>query len=79
MNTKEMTYSQAVEELQEILDRLDEGDIPVDELHASVERAIELLRFCHRQLHTIDESVRKSLEKLDQMADEADEEEKERR
>ncbi len=51
------SYSQAVEELETILERLDDGRIDVDLLTAEVGRAAELLAFCRTRLAVADIAV----------------------
>ncbi len=44
------TYEQALTELQQIVDALENGNISIDELAAQTERAEELIRFCQEKL-----------------------------
>ncbi len=64
---KDQTYSQAIRELENILNDLESGEMPIDELEKAVERAVQLLEFCHQQLYRIDESVKRSLQKLEKI------------
>lgn len=61
---KKVTYSQAFEELQEIIKDLENEEIPVDELSGKVKRAAELIRICKAKLTTTEEDVKKILEEL---------------
>ena len=59
MSKKEMTYEAAYEELQDIVARIEEGDIGVDDLAAQVKRAATLIAFCKEKLKSVEEDVDK--------------------
>jgi exodeoxyribonuclease VII small subunit len=59
------TYTQAFEELQQIVLEIEQGAIPVDELSEKVKRATLLIRICKNKLSTTEEDVRKILKELD--------------
>ena len=42
----ELNYSNAFEELQEIVTEIEQGEISVDELSEKVKRATKLIKFC---------------------------------
>lgn len=57
------SYSQAVEELEEILRRLEENEeVDMDSISEQVKRASELLQFCKKKLHQLDEDLQGMLE-----------------
>lgn len=63
--TNSLTYTQAVQELEAILKELEGGEIVnLDKIASHVKHATELMEFCKRQLHTIDEELRKMVEEL---------------
>ena len=64
METSEkMTYSQALSELEEILKVLERSEESnLDLISKQVKRASELMEFCRKQLHEIDEELRKIVE-----------------
>lgn len=63
--TNSLTYTQAVQELETLLKELEGGEIVnLDKIAAHVKRATELMEFCKKQLHTIDEELRKMVEEL---------------
>ena len=64
METSEkMTYSQALSELEEILKVLERSEeANLDLIGKQVKRASELMEFCRKQLHEIDEELRKIVE-----------------
>lgn len=64
MTNKKLTYESANAELELILTRMKSGEIGIDELAESVERASKLLLFCHEKLDKTEESVEKILKDL---------------
>jgi len=56
-NDEKMTYEQAYEELQTIVEQIEEGDIGVDDLAAKVKRASVLISFCKKKLKSVEEDV----------------------
>ena len=64
MNEK-MTYTAAFDELQEIVNEIEQGEISVDELSAKVKRASVLIKICKTKLTTTEEDVQKILKELE--------------
>lgn len=63
MEKNEMTYSQAIAELEGILQALEKSDeANLDYIAKQVKRATELMEFCRNQLLEIDEELRKIVE-----------------
>jgi len=60
---EDMKFEEAFARLQEIVDSLEEGGLPLDELEARFEEGLKLSRFCNRKLDGIEERVRKLVEK----------------
>jgi exodeoxyribonuclease VII small subunit len=58
-------YTEAFEELQEIVSEIEQGEISVDELSAKVKRAALLIKICKDKLVTTEEDVSKILDELD--------------
>ncbi len=54
---EEQNYSQAIEELENIVTEIENEDISVDELSAKVKRAAELIRICKAVLYKTEEEV----------------------
>jgi len=51
------TYQSAWDELQQIVQALQDGEIGVDDLSAQIERAAELVMFCRERLRKTEEAV----------------------
>lgn len=62
--SKKMTYTDAYEELQQIVSDIEDGEITVDVLSAKVKRASELIKVCKEMLTSTEEDVKKILEDL---------------
>ena len=50
MDKKQPTYTQAIEEIEEILEKFNDAQMNVDELGAQVKRASELIKLCREKL-----------------------------
>ena len=62
----EISYSLALEELQEILNDLESDQVDIDELAKKVERANELLQQCQKRLTSTQMQVEKIIEALNE-------------
>ncbi len=60
----EISYSLALEELQEILAELESDQIDIDELAKKVERANDLLQQCQKRLTSTQMQVEKIIDVL---------------
>jgi len=58
-------YTEAFEELQQIVSEIEQGEISVDELSEKVKRAAQLIKVCKAKLTTTEEDVNKILKELD--------------
>jgi exodeoxyribonuclease VII small subunit len=66
MTKHKLTYTEAVTELEGILAELENNtDIHLELISAKVKRAAELMDFCKKQLHELDEESEKMIEELD--------------
>tara|TARA_Y100000746_G_C15155733_1_gene306901 strand:- start:142 stop:345 length:204 start_codon:yes stop_codon:yes gene_type:complete len=61
---KKITYKEALEELEDIVNGIESEDIDVDELAKKVERASKLLNICSEKLKNTEEEVDKIIKKL---------------
>lgn len=64
MEEKQLTYSQAIEELEGIVRRMQADDCDIDHLSEYTRRALELLRVCKDKLTKTDEEIKKCLEEM---------------
>jgi len=63
--TASMKYSEAMSELQTILERLEDDGVDLDELSVLVERAAQLIKFCQSRITESEMQVRQIIEDLD--------------
>lgn len=63
--SKQPNYTEAFDELQQIVAEIENGDIPVDILSERVRRAAQLIRICKTKLTTTGEEVAKILKELE--------------
>ena len=63
--SKEPNYTEAFEELQEIVLEIEQGEISVDELSEKVKRAAILIKICKAKLTNTEEDVAKILKELE--------------
>ena len=54
-----LTYTEAYNELQSIVKKMENADISVDELTKNIERALQLIRICKEKLGKTEEEVNK--------------------
>ena len=64
MGKKEKSYNESVKELEEILVRIENGDLDVDILTEEVKKASELIKNCKDKLYKTDKEIKKILENL---------------
>lgn len=64
--SKEIKYTEAFEELQQIVADIEDGEISVDELSVKVKRASELIKVCKTKLTSTEEDVNQILKELEQ-------------
>ena len=58
-------YTDAFNELQQIVDEIKKGEISVDELSTKVKRAAELIRICKQKLASTEQDVAGILKELE--------------
>lgn len=63
--SKELNYTAAFDELQQIVSDLEDGEISVDELSLKIKRASELIKICKKKLVATEEDVNQILKELE--------------
>lgn len=63
-NNQTLSYSQAIEQLEKIVEQLQNPDCDIDLLRDYTKQAITLLQFCKERLNETDEEVKKLLHEL---------------
>lgn len=57
MAKRELSYTEAIAEVEQILARMRSADMSIDELSGAVRRATELIGKCRKQLTTAEKEV----------------------
>ncbi len=65
MAKKELTYKQAMQELEKILATIEQDDVDVDKIASLIQRATELIQFCKLRLNKSKEEIDKALKTLE--------------
>jgi len=65
MATKDISYNQAVEEIESILAKIENQELDVDELAGKLKRVTELIKACKKKLHTAESEVEKILKEIE--------------
>ena len=65
MAKKEQTYGEAMAELQDIMQRIEEDELDVDVLLEEVKRAATLIKFCKDKLQKSNGEIQKILDKIE--------------
>ncbi|MBR0037004.1 MAG: exodeoxyribonuclease VII small subunit [Bacteroidales bacterium] len=65
MAKQDLTYDAAMNELEEIVEKLQSPQCEVDQLCDLTKRSMELLKFCKQKLTATDEELKKLLDNID--------------
>ena len=66
MTTKKITYQKAVEEIEDILSKIENEELDVDELSDQVKRVSTLIKICKEKLFKTQEEVERILDEIDE-------------
>ena len=69
---RDLSFGDAVAEVEAILRRLEDGDVDIDELGAAVRRAVELIQVCRQKLARTETEVGDLVAGLGEAATEAE-------
>ena len=59
---KAATFESALEELEQLVERLESGDLPLDEALTDFERGVKLTRECQQKLASAEQKVKVLME-----------------
>ncbi len=65
MTAKKVSYSEAMTEIEEILEKIENEEFDVDELAEKVKRVSVLLKICKDKLHKTNEQVEQVLKEME--------------
>lgn len=61
MAKKEIKYEEAIAQLEEIVDKMENDELDIDQLSDQLKRAKELVKLCKDKLTKTDEEIKKLL------------------
>jgi exodeoxyribonuclease VII small subunit len=64
-NKKNGSYKEAITEIEEILQQLENNELDVDDLSEKVKRVSHLVTFCKDKLHNTEQEIDKILKEMD--------------
>ncbi|MDR4948524.1 exodeoxyribonuclease VII small subunit [Neobacillus cucumis] len=56
-NEKTLTFEEAMAKLEQIVEKLEEGDVPLEEAITFYKEGMELSKLCHDKLKTVEEQL----------------------
>ena len=56
-NEKTLTFEAAMAKLEQIVEKLEEGDVPLEEAITFYKEGMELSKLCHDKLKTVEEQL----------------------
>ncbi len=54
---KKLSFEQAMEQLENIVEKLEEGDVPLEEAISFYKEGMELSKLCHDKLKNVEEQL----------------------
>jgi len=54
---EEVTFEQAMEELENIVEQLEEGDVPLEAAITIYKQGMDLSKLCHQKLKTVEDQL----------------------
>lgn len=54
---EKLTFEEAMKNLEEIVERLEEGDVPLEEAISIYRKGMELSKLCHDKLKNVEEQL----------------------
>ncbi|KYG30950.1 exodeoxyribonuclease VII small subunit [Alkalihalobacillus trypoxylicola] len=58
---EELSFEDAMSQLEEVVERLEQGDVPLDEAIAMFQKGMELSKNCHLKLEQVEKKMDKIL------------------
>ena len=64
MGKIDISYAKAIKQIEEILAKIENEELDVDELTANVKKAADLLKMCKAKLHDTEKEIQKILDEI---------------
>ena len=65
MGKLNISYAEAIKQIEEILKNIESEELDVDELGEKVRKAADLLKLCKSKLHDTEEEIKKILDEME--------------
>ncbi|MEE1336012.1 exodeoxyribonuclease VII small subunit [Methanobrevibacter sp.] len=59
---EDLSFEESLEKLEEIVNKLENGDVPLDDAIDEFNRAMQLVKVCNEKLNSAEESIAKIVE-----------------
>lgn len=66
MTSKTISYKEAVAEIEDILEEIENEELDVDDLTEKVKRVSSLIKLCKEKLHNTEQEVEKILKEMEE-------------
>jgi len=66
MTKKNLTYTEAIARIEDILQQIETGELDVDELAEKVKQASDLLKLCKAKLFNTEKEIEKVMKELEE-------------
>ena len=64
-----LTFEESLEKLEEIVNKLENGDVPLDDAIEEFKKAMDLVKICNYKLNTAEESIAKIVQENGEIID----------
>ena len=64
---EKLSFEESIEQLEDIVNKLENGDVPLDEAIDEFEKAMELVKVCNEKLNNAEESIAKIVKDNDKL------------
>ena len=64
-----LTFEESLEKLEEIVNKLENGDVPLDDAIEKCKKAMDLVKICNDKLNTAEESIAKIVQENGEIID----------
>lgn len=66
---EDLSFEESLEKLEEIVNKLENGDVPLDDAIDEFNNAMQLVKVCNQKLTAAEESIAKIVEENDELVE----------
>ena len=66
---EDLSFEESLEKLEQIVNKLESGDVPLDDAIDEFNQAMQLVKVCNQKLTQAEESIAKIVEENDELID----------